>query len=256
MLPTGAHRITFSHSGVTLAIKAFWVVPGFQINGEKLAKGAVVSKPEKRKVLMPGQVQMETVILLWGQQKLKFMKSIQSKTVPSLYHPTNIYWVHNLGAACTEKPLLCKKHQTKEVGKVSELYFKGKSKTNLRHFGILIFAGRKANRVSSLFVSKLCCKRLVLWGDAMLATDRQTVTSGMEHLEENVLWRGRNSEWKISFAFRLYLSQLSLFQLFFMAGCECKAMLIYFIPSGWVWAREELATKAIEESDLSSEDFL
>ena len=37
------------------------------MNYEKLAEGAVVSKPEKPKVLMPGQVQMEIVILLLGQ---------------------------------------------------------------------------------------------------------------------------------------------------------------------------------------------
>ena len=43
------------------------------MNYEKLAEEAVVSKPEKQEVLMPGQVQMEIVILLSGQWKLRFM---------------------------------------------------------------------------------------------------------------------------------------------------------------------------------------
>lgn len=45
--------------------------------------------------------------------------------------------------------------------------------------------------------------------------------------------------WKFSFAFRLYLTQLNLFQLIFLAGCEYKARLVYSILSEWVWTSHQ-----------------
>lgn len=65
------------------------------MNYEKLAAGAVVSKTEKQKVWMPGQVQLEIVILLLGQRKLRFTQSIQRKAAFTLSPK------YFLGAACT-----------------------------------------------------------------------------------------------------------------------------------------------------------
>lgn len=74
-------------------------------------------------------------------------------------------------------------------------------------------------------MSKLCCKWLILWGNAVLAADR---------------WpHDFRCGWKFSFAFRLYLTQLNLFQLIFLAGCEYKARLVYSILSEWVWTSHQ-----------------